>query len=64
MQNSEPTLKGIEDYNKKGSQEKRLIVWIVILSGLLVGSIFSIIDANTSVSDSLVSKTTTGIVKY
>lgn len=64
MTNTEPTLQGIEDYDKKGSKEKRLTVWIVILSGLLIGAIYSIIDANSSVSDTLVSKERTGIIKY
>ncbi len=64
IHSNEPTLHEIEDYNKKGSQEKRLTVWIVILSGLLIGAIYSIISANTSVSDTLVSKEKTGIIKY
>jgi len=64
MHSTEPTLHEIEDYNQKGSKEKRLTVWIVILSGLLIGAIYSIISANTSVSDTLVSKEKTGIIKY
>ena len=64
MQSNEPTLQDIEDYTSKGSKEKRLTVWIVILSGLLVGAIYSIISANTSVSDLLVSEEKTGIIKY
>ena len=64
MQTNEPTLKGIEDYAGKGSAEKRLMVWVVILSGLLIGAIYGIIAANTSVSDALVGKETTGIIKY
>ena len=64
IHSNEPTLQDIEDYNNKGSQEKRLTVWIVILSGLLIGAIYSIISANTSVSDTLVSKEKTGIIKY
>ena len=60
----EPTLDNIEDYKSKGSTEKRLTIWIVILSGLLLGSIYGIINANTSVSDILVSKEQTGIIKY
>ena len=64
MQSNEPSLQGIEDYNSKGSQEKRLTVWIVILSGLLLGSIYGIISANTSVSDVLASEEKTGISKY
>lgn len=64
MQNNEPTLQDIEDYEGKESREKKLTVWIVILSGLLIGSIYAIISANTSVSDLLVDKKTTGIIKY
>ena len=64
MQSIEPTLQDIEDYKSKGSKEKRLTVWIVILSGLLIGAIYGIIAANTSVSDALVGKETTGIIKY
>jgi hypothetical protein len=64
MQNNEPTLQNIEDYEGKGSNEKKLTVWIVILSGLLIGSMYAIIAANTSVSDLLVGKETTGIIKY
>ena len=64
MQDNEPTLEGIEDYNGKESKEKKLTIWIVILSGLLIGSIYMIISANTSVSDQLADKKTTGIIKY
>lgn len=64
MQNNEPTLQNIEDYDGKESTEKKLTIWIVILSGLLIGSIYAIIAANTSVSDLLVDKETTGIIKY
>ena len=64
MQNSEPTLQNIEDYQAKGSTEKRLTVWVVILSGLLIAAIYGMISANTSVSDELVTKEQTGIFKY
>ncbi len=64
MQNNEPTLQNIEDYDGKESTEKKLTIWIVILSGLLIGSIYAIIAANTGVSDLLVDKETTGIIKY
>ena len=60
----EPTLDNIEDYKSKGSTEKRLTIWIVILSGLLLGAIYGIISANTNVSDTLVTKEQTGIIKY
>lgn len=64
MNQFEPTLENIEDYNGKESNEKRLTIWIVILSGLLLGSIYGIIGANTSVSDVLAGKEETGIFKY
>ncbi len=60
--NMEPTLEAIEDYNGNESKEKRMTVWIVILSGLLIGAIYSIIAANSSVSDEI--KTQTNIIKY
>ena len=62
--NSEPSLEQIEDYNGKESNETKLTVYIVILSGLLIGAIYGIISANTSVSDSLADKEQTGIMKY
>jgi len=64
MIQTEPSLENIEDYNGQESNEKRLTVYIVILSGLLIGAIYGIIASNTSVSDVLVTKDTTGIVKY
>lgn len=39
MYNNEPTLNGIEDYHTLKGQKKR-IVWAVIISGLIIGSIF------------------------
>jgi hypothetical protein len=63
MHSTEPTLEKIEDYNAKGSIEKRLTVWIVILSGLLVGAIYGILIANSSVSDRLETKETIGLFK-
>lgn len=64
MNYDEPTLETIEDYNGKESEQKRLTVWIVVLSGLLVGALFAIIAANSQVTDVVVDKETTGIVKY
>ena len=64
MTYDEPTLEKIEDYNGKESEQKRLTVWIVVLSGLLVGALFAIIAANSQVTDVVVDKETTGIVKY
>lgn len=53
MKNSEPSLETIEDYSGNESKEKRLTIWIVILSGLLIGAIYGIIKANSSVSDAI-----------
>jgi len=64
MMQTEPSLEKIEDYDGKESNEKRLTVYIVILSGLLIGAIYGIISANTSVSDVLGKKDQTGITKY
>jgi len=63
MHSTEPTLENIEDYQAKGSTEKRLTVWIVILSGLLVGAIYGILIANSSVSDSLETNEAVGLFK-
>ncbi|RLA73275.1 MAG: hypothetical protein DRG24_00660 [Epsilonproteobacteria bacterium] len=38
---SEPTLEAIEDYNTL-SGEKRKIVWAVIISGMIIGSIYAV----------------------
>ncbi|PTB88098.1 hypothetical protein C9925_00420 [cyanobacterium G8-9] len=64
MAQTEPSLEKIEDYNGQESNEKRLTVYIVILSGLLIGAIYGIISSNTSVSDVLVGKEQIGITKY
>lgn len=64
MNHFEPTLESIEDYRGAESKEKRLTIWIVILSGLLTGTIYGIITTSTSVSDVLADKEKTGITKY
>ena len=58
----EPTLDHIEDYNAPGGVQKRLTVWIVILSGLLVGALYALVQAHGSVSDAL--PVQTDIIKY
>ena len=57
----EPTLERIDDYHGQESNEKRLTVYIVVLSGLLIGAIYGIIASNVTVSDAL--DTTQKIVK-
>ena len=58
----EPTLEHIEDYDGKESREKRLTIWLVVLSGLLIGAVYGIIQANSSVDDDI--DTQTKIIKY
>ena len=53
MKNLEPTLESIEDYNGKESTEKKMTIWIVILTGLLIGAVYAIVNATTDVSDKL-----------
>ena len=64
MKNVEPTLEMIEDYSGNESKEKRMTIWIVILSGLLIGAVYGIINANSSVSDDLGVSHTTGMYKH
>jgi hypothetical protein len=64
MLQNEPTLEEIEDYDGKESTEKRMTIWIVILSGLLIGAIYGIIKAtNNDVIDQTVTTEQTGIIK-
>ncbi len=62
MKMNEPTLGQIADYADNESTQKRLTVWIVILSGLLIGAIYGMLGANSSVDDTVSVKT--GIIKY
>ena len=62
MNNTEPRLETIEDYDGNESKEKRKTIRIVILSGLFIGAIYGIISVNSSVSDEI--KTQTNIIKY
>jgi len=39
MQDNEPTLSSIEDYDTLKGSKKR-VVWAVIISGLIIGAIF------------------------
>lgn len=64
MNDIEPTLEKIEDYNGGESKEKRLTIWIVILSVLLMGAIYGIISVSSTVPDVLADKEKTGIIKH
>lgn len=62
MKITEPTLEKIEDYNGRESTEKRMTIWIVVLSGLLIGAIYGIIQSNSTVSGAIAANTK--ILKY
>ena len=62
MKNVEPTLEKIEDYDGQEITEKRMTIWIVVLTGLLIGAVYGIIASNSSVSDAI--DVHTKIIKY
>ena len=62
MKNAEPTLERIEDYNGEESSEKRLTIWIVILSGLLIGAVYGMLQSSSTVSNAIT--TNMKIIKY
>lgn len=65
MQYTEPSLENLEDYRGEESSEKRLTIWVVILSGLLVGALLSIVKINTvSSADTVNKQQATGIIKH
>lgn len=53
IKEGEPTLRGIDDYEGKGSASKRRVVWLVIISALLIGAIFAAFDKASDKSDIL-----------
>jgi hypothetical protein len=57
MLEKEPTLSSLEDYDGKESKEKRRIIWIVIFSGLAIGAVYALLNAQSVVSDALPVKT-------
>jgi len=62
MKNFEPNLEKIEDYSGHESKEKRMTIWIVVLTGLLIGAIYGIVASNSSVSDAI--PVQSKIIKY
>ncbi len=40
---SEPTLQSIGDYNELKGEKKR-VVWVVVIAGLIIGSIYVIVN--------------------
>lgn len=65
MQQPEPSLESLEDYRGKEDLEKRLTIWVVILSGLLVGAVYSIVKLNNAFpSDVVNQQEVSGIFKY
>ena len=62
MQDNEPTLESIEDYDTLKGSKKR-IVWTVIIAGLLIGGVFAAAKIYYSnVNDSIPMKDTIGKV--
>jgi hypothetical protein len=60
----EPSLDSMEDYRGEESLEKRLVIWVVILSGLLIGAIYSIIKLNNTLPAEVIYKQeVSGILK-
>lgn len=54
IHNEEPTLEKIEDFNGRGSEEKKRTVNLVIIACLFVGAIYTVVKvSNSTVSDQL-----------
>lgn len=54
MNNNEPSLEEIEDFNGRGSAEKRRTVNLVILACLFVGAVYTVVKVNNNtVNDEL-----------
>ncbi|HIP02832.1 MAG TPA: hypothetical protein EYG75_04895 [Campylobacterales bacterium] len=54
INNEEPSLEKIEDFNGRGSEEKKRTVNLVIVASLFVGAIYTVVKVNYStVSDQL-----------
>ncbi|MEA2028245.1 MAG: hypothetical protein U9N49_04660 [Campylobacterota bacterium] len=57
MQQNEPTLEELEDYNGEESREKKFVIWGVVIIGLLLGGLYSYFrTAYTNVEDQIVTK--------
>lgn len=65
MENHEPSMNDIDDYDNKESANKRQTVWIIVGLCLLVGTIITLSRGYfTHVDDELATKQETGIPKY
>ncbi|MCH9814422.1 MAG: hypothetical protein K0U47_10840 [Epsilonproteobacteria bacterium] len=54
MKQNEPSLEEIEDFNGRGSEEKRRTVNLVIIGCLIAGALYTVVKMqNSSVSDAL-----------
>jgi len=57
MQNNEPTLEELEDYDGNESNEKKMVIWGVIVIGLILGGLYTYFrTAYSTVGDELVEK--------
>ncbi len=64
LDNNEPTLEEIEDYDGNESKEKRRTVWIVVILGIVIALVYGFLNDNIVVSDEVAESNTTGIFKY
>ncbi|MFK5975168.1 MAG: hypothetical protein QM493_01550 [Sulfurovum sp.] len=64
LENSEPTLESIEDYDGNETPEKRKTVWLIIIVGVVIAVAYGVWVSQTSVSDTVADQNKTGIFKY
>ena len=64
LENSEPTLEGIDDYDGNETPEKRKTVWLIIIAGVVIAVAYGVWVSQTSVSDAVADQNKTGIFKY
>ena len=64
LENGEPTLEGIDDYDGNETPEKRKTVWLIIIAGVVIAVAYGVWVSQTSVSDAVADQNKTGIFKY
>ena len=64
LEDSEPTLETIDDYDGNETLEKRRTVWFIIIAGVVIAVAYGVWVSQTSVSDSIADQNKTGIFKY
>lgn len=56
MLQSEPTLEELDDYNSIKTNEKRFVIWGVVVVCLIVGGIYTYFRNIATVNDELIDK--------